>query len=206
MLYCSGMRQTGLVLALLFCFYFFCASLTIFLLVSEEETTIPKLPNTQVNVLGAADYHFPIAAAYTAQTVQIPTPTIEPTATIVPTQTPTPEPTATPTPEPTATPTPMPTITVSVDLEPLFSKYGDQFAVDKELMKRIARCESGFNPNSDTGLYAGMFQYAAQTWISARTQMGLDTNPDLRKNPEESIRTTAFMLANGRSSAWPNCH
>jgi cytoskeletal protein RodZ len=126
-----------------------------------------------------------------------------------PTETPVP-PTATPTPTdvPTATPTPSPepTITTATDLETLFSKYSSQYSISEDELKKIANCESGFNTNSDTGLYAGMFQFSASTWASVRGLMGLDPNPDLRKDPEQAIMTTAFMLSRGEQNAWPNCH
>lgn len=130
------------------------------------------------------------------------TPTLTPTST--PTATPTIIPTSTPTPEPTATPTPWPALS-SADLEALFQKYSDEYAVAKDLLKRIANCESGFNSQADTGLYAGMFQFASQTWINARSSMGLDPNPDLRKNSEESIKTAAFLIQRGQQNAWKNC-
>lgn len=132
--------------------------------------------------------------------VNTPTPTLTPTTT----PTPTPEPTATPTNTPTPSPTRIP-IASPTDLEAFFNKYSEEYHVDKELMKKIAKCESGFNAQADTGTYAGMFQFAAQTWITARSRLGLDTNPDLRKNAEESIRTAAFMIGNGQQNAWANC-
>ena len=141
----------------------------------------------------------------THQATQQSLPTVQPTATPVP-------PTATPIPTdiPTATPTPspqqQPTITTTTDLETLFSKYSAQYSVSEDELKKIANCESGFNTNSDTGLYAGMFQFSASTWASVRGLMGLDGNPDLRKDPEQAIMTTAFMLSRGEQSAWPNCH
>jgi hypothetical protein len=124
-----------------------------------------------------------------------------------PTTAPTAIPTAVPTtaPIPTATPLPRPVVAAPGDLDGFFTKYADEYAVDKEDLKRIAKCEAGFNSQADTGLYAGMFQFAAQTWISNRAAMGLDTNPDLRKNAEESIRTAAFMIHRGGRHAWPNC-
>jgi len=127
----------------------------------------------------------------------------QPTATPVP-----PTDTPTPTVMPTATPTPSPapTIGTATDLETLFNKYSAQYSVSKDELKKIASCESGFNTNSDTGLYAGMFQFSASTWSSVRGLMGLDPNPDLRKDPEQAIMTTAFMLSRGEQSAWPNCH
>jgi len=125
----------------------------------------------------------------------------QPTATPIP-------PTATPSPLPTATPTvvPQPTIATSTDLETLFGKYSSQYSVSEDELKKIANCESGFNSASDTGLYAGMYQFSADTWASIRGIMGSDTNSDLRKNAEEAIKTAAFMLSRGEQNAWPNCH
>ena len=159
------------------------------------------------------------ATQLTTQNVIIstPTPTIAPTHEVLAAQsqiqqiTATPVlPTETPTPTvlPTATPTvaPQPTAATSTDLETLFGKYSSQYSVSEDELKKIANCESGFNTNSDTGLYAGMYQFSAGTWSSIRGAMGLDGNPDLRKNPEEAIRTAAFMLSRGQQNAWPNCH
>lgn len=160
--------------------------------------------------------------------VALPTPTIyiaqaqtqnqTPTTTVSPTPQPTQQvynttelpavsPTAVPTVTPTAVPTTEPTTqTGPVDLDSLFSQYSAQYGVSEDELKKIAQCESGFNTNSDTGLYAGMFQFSASTWESERGVMGLDPNPDLRKDPGEAIRTTAFMLSQGQQNAWPNCH
>lgn len=161
----------------------------------------------------------PSTVKFTLQSIDAPTPTpetkkIEPTPTIFQAQ-PTkaaepnavPLPTAIPVsePAPTDTPLPKPTIPVAADLDIFFAKYASEYNVDKEDLIRIAKCEAGFNSQADTGLYAGMFQFASQTWISNRTAMGLDPNPDLRKNAEESIRTAAFMINRGNRGAWPNC-
>ncbi len=136
-----------------------------------------------------------------------PLPSVTPSPTPKPTATPTPLPTATPTPIPTATPTPTPTpIITSSDLEVLFQKYADIYHVDRELLKRIAACESGFNSNANFLDYLGMFQFSSQSWIATRQGMQEDSNPDLRKNAEESIKTAAFKIANGGQNAWPNCH
>ena len=128
--------------------------------------------------------------------------------------TPTPQPTigVTATPLPTEVPTvapttaPLPATTAVTDLESFFQQYADQYHVDKEFLKKIARCESGFNPTSNnSGMYLGMFQFSAGTWSANRSRMGLDPNPDLRTNPEEAIRTAAYMISNGQSGAWPVC-
>lgn len=137
----------------------------------------------------------------------IPSPTNKqvPTATSAPTIPPTQAPTITPTPTQTPSPTPYFVQPAPGELEGLFQKYADEYHVDRELMKRIAACESSFNTQADTGKYAGMFQFAEQTWVSTRIQMGLDSNPEIRKNAEEAIRTAAYMVSLGRQGAWANC-
>jgi soluble lytic murein transglycosylase-like protein len=123
-----------------------------------------------------------------------------------PTPTPIP-PTEAPTPTPTATPAPQPITTAPTDLDSLFSRYSDEYHIDRELLKRIAACESGFNTTSHNTAhgYAGMYQFAESSWTAVRTRMGADTNPELRFLAEESIRTAAYHIANGGRGAWPSC-
>lgn len=122
-----------------------------------------------------------------------------------PTLTPTFSPTPTATPTPTLTPTPtIPPLSYQ-DLENIFTKYSDKFSVAKDLLKKIASCESGFNTHAVNGNYAGMFQFSQNTWINNRMLLGEDTNIDLRFNPEEAIKTAAFMISRHITNAWPNC-
>jgi len=133
--------------------------------------------------------------------------------TIIPTVLPsfTPAPIATPSPTlaPTSSVTPIPTLAPIIilpkDLDDLFTKYSDQYSVDKELLKRIADCESGLNPNTATNLYAGLFQFAEPIWIQTRTLLGLDPDVGLRFSPEEAVKTAAFMVSQGHLGIWPNC-
>lgn len=97
------------------------------------------------------------------------------------------------------------TIAVEPDLEQLFIVYSEMYHTDKELLKKIARCESGFHADANSGIYLGMFQFAQETWITARTRMGLDTNPELRKDPKEAVMTAAFMIGHGQQRAWAGC-
>lgn len=90
-------------------------------------------------------------------------------------------------------------------LDNWFSKYSQEFTVDVNLLKKIAQCESHFGTGANSGPYGGMFQFSSDTWIATRQAMGLDTNPDLRFNGEESIKTAAFKIARGGISAWPVC-
>src|SRR4030042_2031168 len=127
------------------------------------------------------------------------TPTFTPTPTVAP------SPTSTPIPSPTPTPTPTPVMLTSEELENLFTKYASQYSVDKELLKRIAKCESNFNTNAIFRDYAGLFQFASSSWISSRNLMGQDNNPSLRFSAEEAIKTAAFKISRGETNAWPNC-
>lgn len=172
------------------------------------------------------DLPAPSPAQVLAESTEAPAPSItstpspEPTKTSTPTPSPTAIPTATstataaptelPSPTPSATPS-GPTTTPDVwspgNLEPWFSQYAGQYGVDKNALERIANCESHFNPNatSPNGAYVGLFQFSAATWSNYRSQMGLDPNPDLRTNAEESIRTGAFMVSKRGTAPWPSC-
>jgi hypothetical protein len=142
--------------------------------------------------------------------IQIATPTLAPTQTPTTTQTPTPTffPTPTLSPTPTLTPTPSPTPTPIVapdNLAHLFSQYANQYGVDEQLLIKIAWCESRFDPGAVNGPYLGLYQFMQERWITYRTQMGHDTNPDLRANPEEAIKTAAYVISLGKLFMWPNC-
>lgn len=130
---------------------------------------------------------------------QIPSPT--------PTSTPTPSPLPTATiipPTPTITPTPAPIVAPGY-LNDLFIRFSNEYSVNNELLKRIAKCESGFGTGASSHGYAGLFQFSEPIWIQTRTLMGMGTNPDLRFSGEESIRTAAFMLSQNHGGIWPNC-
>ena len=128
-----------------------------------------------------------------------PTPTFIPTPTITPTPTSSPTPTFTP--APTLTPTPIP----ETAYEDYFNQSSSQYGVDKNLLKKIAFCESGMGPGASNGPYAGLFQFAEETWRVTRQQMGKDTSPDLRFGAKESIETAAYKLSHEGEHAWKNC-
>lgn len=87
----------------------------------------------------------------------------------------------------------------------LIEKYAGFYRVNKDMMVVIAKCESGFRDSAVNGPYAGIYQFLASTWASNRQAMGLDTNPQLRYNLEESIKTAAFKMARDGFGAWPVC-
>ena len=98
-----------------------------------------------------------------------------------------------------------PPVITPTDLTALFARFSQEYSVDQNLLTKIAACESHFNANSVNGDYGGMFQYSSSTWQTTRTAMSLDPNPDLRFNAEEAIKTTAYKISRGGSSAWPVC-
>jgi len=124
-----------------------------------------------------------------------------------PTPTPSPTPTFTPTPSPTPLPSPTPTSypVTAQQLDQWFTQYANHYSVDRSLLWKIAACETGLRPNATNWIYGGMFQFSPNTWKANRSLMGTDTNPDLRFNPEEAIKTAAFLLSTRGPGAWPNC-
>jgi hypothetical protein len=66
-------------------------------------------------------------------------------------------------------------------------------------------CESGLNIRATNGIYGGLYQFSANTWISTRQAMNMNTDQNLRFNAEEAIRTAAFRIATLGDRAWPNC-
>lgn len=146
-------------------------------------------------VLGATTLPFPI------------TPTS--THTVIPSPTKSPTPTYTPTPSntPIFTPTPIPTATAmpTSAYEEHFDKYSVQYGVDKNIMKKIAYCESGMGPGAQNGPYGGMYQFTEDTWRHTRSAMGADTNPALRFGVSESIETAAFKISLEGTTAWKGC-
>ncbi len=134
-------------------------------------------------------------------------PTIVMIATSIPTPTVTltPSPTRIPTTVPTATFTPSPTQSPASVHEEYFDRYSNQYSVDKELLKRIAQCESGMRPDAQNGPYGGMFQYTESTWQQVRTRMGGDSNPALRFDKEKSIETAAYQISQDGTTAWRGC-
>lgn len=132
-------------------------------------------------------------------------PTPSPTMTPTPTSTPSPTPTHTPTPTVTSTPTPTPLVYSSAQMDEWFTRYANHYSIDRSKLWNIAVCESGLRVNAVNWIYGGLFQFSPNTWESNRRLMGMDTSSDLRFNPEEAIRTGAFVLSTRGASAWPSC-
>jgi hypothetical protein len=120
---------------------------------------------------------------------------------IVITETPVP----TPTPKPTLTPTPTIHYFTAGELDNFFNEASNGQSISIDMLRKIAYCESGYNPGAVNGIYGGLYQFSANTWIVTRRAMNKDTNPALRFNPQEAIKTAAFKLATEGIHAWPNC-
>jgi len=121
-----------------------------------------------------------------------------------PTESPTPVSTKRPTPKPTRKPTPIPPIT-SQEINGFIDRFASQYAVDPNVLRYIAICESGFNPSAVNGAYVGLFQFGPITWMTNRVLIGENPNRELRLNAEESIQTAAYMLSTRGGKFWPNC-
>lgn len=150
------------------------------------------------------NYKFVLAAATTLPTTK---PQPIPSPTLVPTPKPTMKPASTP--EPTETPyvepTPTPDVWSPPDIEPIMARFAGQYGVDKNILERLANCESHFNPNAVNGDYLGLFQFSARSWQYYRGKIGEDINPELRRDIEASIKTAAYVISTVGTSPWPRC-
>lgn len=99
----------------------------------------------------------------------------------------------------------LPKETAPNEVQILIEKYALEYKVNKDMMVHIARCESNFRANAINGPYAGVYQFLASTWKSNRAAMGKDTNPELRFNADEAVKTAAFKMSRDGFSAWPVC-
>lgn len=135
----------------------------------------------------------------TATPLLSPPPSLVPTPTITPTQKPKPIPTKTP------TPIPQPTVS-SQQIYELINRFAGQYGVSPDVMRYIALCESGFNPQALHAGYAGLYQFGTTTWENLRKEIGEDIDPALRFYAEEAIQTAAYGLSKGKTTLWPNCY
>jgi len=143
------------------------------------------------------------------QLVNLPSPTPlrppdgEATEGQAPTPTPTPKPTIKLTPTPTFVP--QPTFT-SEEINGFIERFAAQYGVSPHVLRHIALCESGFNPQARKLSYAGLYQFTANTWKKYRQLMGEEINPDLRFNAEEAVQTAAYILSINKAFIWPSCN
>lgn len=105
-------------------------------------------------------------------------------------------------PHPNPPPSPArPALTVNQFIDQFASFY----AVDPNVLRHIALCESGFNSNAVNGPYAGLYQFNSITWKNLRLAIGKNTDPNLRFSAEDAVQTAAYELSIGKGGIWPNC-
>jgi hypothetical protein len=131
---------------------------------------------------------------------------ITPIPTIVPSSTPTPSPRPTLVPSPTLKITPTPAFSYTPgEIYEMYNQAAIRYSVSADVLRHIARCESGFNPSAKNYIYLGLYQFDSRTWSSYRNKMGLNPDPGLRTNPKEAINTAAYAISLGHGKIWPNC-
>jgi len=131
-------------------------------------------------------------------------PTAEPTSSPTPTKKPKSKPKLRPTAVPSPTPKPTPKYT-SEQIYRLIDKFAGQYGVDANLLRHIAVCESGFDPEATNLSYAGLFQFSPNTWEKYRKVLGAATDPELRLDAQEAVQTAAYVLSVNQTYIWPNC-
>lgn len=146
-----------------------------------------------------------IAQVMASSDVEIEKPTPKPSTKPTTTPTSTPKPTVAPSQTPTPVPTATPDVWAPAEYDAWIAQYAGQYGIDRNILDRLANCESHFNPNAASGDYLGMFQFSTNTWQNYRMKMGLDANPDLRTNAEESIKTAAYAIQQSGTALWPSC-
>ncbi len=72
--------------------------------------------------------------------------------------------------------------------------------IDANRVARIAKCESGFNPQADSGYYKGLFQHDPQYWASRAATYG-QAGASIYDAEAQIIVSTA-MMAGGGWSHW----
>lgn len=82
--------------------------------------------------------------------------------------------------------------------------YASLYGVSSEFLSCIIFHESGFRPEvkNKNSSATGLGQFISSTWVSFRKRMGEDTDLELRKNPEESIKTLSWALSKGYKNHW----
>jgi len=79
----------------------------------------------------------------------------------------------------------------------------NEYGVDYELMKKIAFCESSYNPKAQSTISTagGTFQFINATWKSTLKAMGEDVNQS-KYDGKLNARAAAFKIAHGGLNAW----
>ena len=93
------------------------------------------------------------------------------------------------------------------ELDAMMKRFEGQFALEKDVLKNIAKCVSDYNPNLFDDSRIGLFQFQEPTWIELREKLGEETDPNLRFFAEEATQTAGYVLANDLDpdGIWGDC-
>lgn len=75
---------------------------------------------------------------------------------------------------------------------------GREFGVDLEQLRRIAWCESRFNPTASNGTHMGLMQQSVRYWPGRVAAFNRAVDPDVRgviTDPFDNARVSSWMLA-----------
>lgn len=75
-----------------------------------------------------------------------------------------------------------------------------RLGIDANRVATIAKCESGFNPNADSGYYKGLFQHDPGYWPARAARYGFSGASIF--NAEAQIGVSTAMMAEGGWSHW----
>lgn len=80
--------------------------------------------------------------------------------------------------------------------------YTTRFGVDTEVMTKVIKCESGFNPHvpGDHGAAYGLAQFHKGTFYGFAKEMGVRDYDYY--NPLNQLEVMAWAFANGHQSHW----
>ena len=103
-----------------------------------------------------------------------------------------------------ATPKPITTTTVSYgsgDIQSIIVAAANRFGVDPNWLLRIAKCESGFNPNAyNPSGASGLFQFMPATFAANSVRAGYAGASIW--DPVASANTAAYMFSRNQSGQW----
>lgn len=92
-------------------------------------------------------------------------------------------------------------------VQEIIVKWANYYGVDPNMLLRIAKCESGFNPNAINRNYSvngthpsGLFQHVAVYWPARAAKYGVPGASVF--DADANARVTAGMFRDGQASAW----
>lgn len=94
------------------------------------------------------------------------------------------------------------------EVDRAITEAAKEFNLDGDKFRRVARCESGFNPFNSSRSYYGLFQHLKTEWTGRAEAFNRGYNPNVLSNPHspfDNARVAAWMIHNGGWGPWPEC-